>query len=142
MSARAGEPGRVAVDGTAGEASILASTSASPAIDRREVHHLGEAEHARLGGEQASSATPSVAPLVASGVAGTQEGAITTMSSGAPRRRVEHEAHAGDAEHVGDLVRVGDDVVGAARHHRARELGRRHRLLSTWTWASIRPGAT
>ena len=36
---------------------------------------------------------------------------------------VEHVADAGDAEHVGDLVRVGNDAGRAPRHHGSGELG-------------------
>ncbi len=39
---------------------------------------------------------------------------------------VEHEANAFQTQHVGDLVRVGDDGRDAARHYRSRKLARRH----------------
>jgi hypothetical protein len=44
-----------------------------------------------------------------------------------PLARLEQPAHAGDAEHVGDLVRIADDGGRAARDDGARELGR-HQL--------------
>ena len=40
--------------------------------------------------------------------------------------RVEHVANAVEAEHVADLVRIGDDGGRAARHHGAREFRRWH----------------
>ncbi len=56
--------------------------------------------------------------------AGTHEEAVKKTSSGRLRADVDEPVDAVGAEHVGDLVRVGDDGGRPERQHEARELGR------------------
>ena len=55
-------------------------------------------------------------------LAGTHDDAITQTSSGTSSQHVEQPVDAVGAEHVRDLVRVGDDRGGAVGEHRAGEL--------------------
>ncbi len=122
----AAEARRVPVDRPAGERRQLRQHLGVARHHRRKAHHLAEPEHPRVGGEP--------------GELGDAEG----RAAGGERARrharrrhhhhfvgsalgvVEHPPHPLDAQHVGDLVRVGDDGGGAARHDGTRQLRRRH----------------
>ena len=90
--------------------------------DGREVHHLGDAERVpapQHGLEVADRERP--ARRLERGSPGTHDDAITQTSSGTSSQHVEQPVDAVGAEHVGDLVRVGDDRGRArARARRAR----------------------
>ena len=93
-----------------------------PGHDAGKVHHLGDAEHAAAAQERLQ-------------IALAQRAARRLVVRRRHRRRshevhveriagrcVEQPVHAVRAEHVGDLVRVGDDRSRPERQHEAREL--------------------
>ncbi len=90
------------------------------------VHHLGQADDARVFEKQ-----PQIGRLQLR-TRGLHVGGRHTGRGHDedPQRQplagVEHVADAGDAQHVGDLVGIGDDGGGAARHDGPGELGHGH----------------
>ena len=90
--------------------------------DAREVHHLGEADHAAAPEQPFQVAGRQPAAGDSKSDAGTHEDAITKTSSGRSAARVEEPVHPVRAEHVRDLVRVGDDRGRSQRQHEPREL--------------------
>ena len=116
--------GRVAVDAIGALDRQLRELARRARDHAREVHHLGEADHAR-------------SPEQALEVAGRERAPRRLEARrGHARRRgevdverqvladVDQPVHAVGAEHVRDLVRVGDDGGRPERQHEARELGR------------------
>ncbi len=71
------------------------------------------------------SSTSSRAPDVSRCVAGTQLDKLHAQVHRRRHRRVEEIAKAGDAEHVGDLVRIADRGGDAVGEHAAVEFERR-----------------
>ncbi len=93
-----------------------------PVDDAGEVHHLGEPEHAPAPHQRLEVAGPERPPrrLERRGrhARRRHEEDVELQA----RRRVEQPVHAVDAEHVRDLVRIGDDRRRSEREHEAREL--------------------
>ncbi len=118
------QAGRVAVQRPACEALQLGQHLGRAVDHAGVVHHLGQPQHARIvqQRQQVAGLQPRAGRLHVGGWdAGRQ------VDPDAERRlpgRVEHEADAGQAVHVGNLVGVGDHRGGAARQHGARELRR------------------
>ena len=116
----------MAVDHLAGEGAQLREHGRVGADHAREVHHLGEPQHpgARLERGEVDRVERGARALHVGRrhAGGGHHEHRHRRALGA----LEHEADALEPEHVGDLVRVGDHRRRAARHHRARELRRRH----------------
>ena len=116
----AAHAGRVAVD--VARERELRELALVAGDDAGEVHHLGEAEHTPAPQQRVEVARRQLAPR------------RLELRGGHARRRhepdverdavadVEQPVHAVGAEHVRDLVRVGDDRRRPERQHEAREL--------------------
>jgi hypothetical protein len=114
----------VAVDDAIREGAELGGDARIPRDDAGKVHHLGQAVHDAV-------AEKLLEVSGGEGGAGRRHvgGGDTTRghgdhAKGQAAAGVDHEADAGGAGDVGDLVRVGDGGRDAARHDRGGELWR------------------
>ncbi len=120
----AGEPGGVAIPGTAGEGLQLGQHARIPLHRAREVHHLGQAVHRALR-QELGQLRRFQGGAVGLHVGGRHTGRghdhhIQGQSSAA----LGHEADAGQAGDVGDLVGVRHHRGDAPGQHRVGEVGR------------------
>jgi hypothetical protein len=93
-----------------------------------EVHHLAQADDARPGHRLGHIVRADLAhrSFPAPGALGTQDGICTKTLTGRHQRLVVHQPHAGQAQHIGDLVRVDEHRGGAVRDDGAGEFGDGH----------------
>ena len=102
--------------------SSFASSCSVAGDDAGEVHHLGEPEHAAAPQQRVEVARRQLAPRrleLRGGHARRRHEPDVERDAGAD---VEQPVHAVGAEHVRDLVRVGDDRGRPERQHEPREL--------------------
>ena len=116
------EPGRVAVDVGGALERELRELVGRAVDDAGEVHHLGEAEDAAAAHQRLQVAGASGRRGDSNGEAGTHEGAMKKTSSCKPDEASRSQWTPSTAEHVRDLVRVGDDRGRPEREDEAREL--------------------
>ena len=116
------EPGRVAVDVGGALERELRELARAAADDAGEVHHLGEAEHAAATHQRLEVAGPSGAAWRLERRRRHARGRHEVDVELQAGRGVEQPVDAVDAEHVRDLVRVGDDRGRPERQDQAREL--------------------
>ena len=119
----AADAGAVAVDrGACPAAAMRASISGSPAITPGKFMTSATPIAPWRSTSSRMSSASSVAPERSNGDAGTQLEAETPNVNGSGAAASASATMPGDAEHVGDLVRVGGDGGRPVREHRADEL--------------------
>ena len=116
---------RMPVHVPAGEPDQLVEHRLVSCEHAREIHHLGEPEHCRMGAqrEQVGRIEPGPGGLETRRRHARAELHLQRHAQG--EGGVQEVAHAFLAEHVRDLVRIADRRGGAARQHGALELERR-----------------
>src|SRR3954454_24563401 len=92
--------------------------------DAREVHHLGEADHAAAAQERLEISLAERAPRRLEARRGDARRGHEVDVERNPSRCVEQPVDSVRAEHVRNLVRIGDDGCRAEREHKTRELVR------------------
>ena len=116
---RPSDAGRVPVD-VLGERE-LRELGVARADHAGEVHHLGEADHAPAAQQRVEVAGVSSRRGDSNGDAGHARRRHEVDVERQPFGRVDQPVHAVGAEHVRDLVRIGDDGRRPERQHEARE---------------------